>query len=219
MNNLSNDIAYLKSLTVGKDYHCGWMNDETLGLLTGLIKFYKPEIVIHTGFLWGKSSAFVLNALAELPIEESPETSTDQTFYNFTLSNAPKRSLYRVIAIDNNMFNLEVDDAASYLADSYGDFILCMGSSHDFFESNKEELKNLPRTGSIFGIVDGDHTAEGCMKDLVDMDYVGANVLIVDDTMWLPYLDTVCRDFAEKYNYSYMNHRLHSGLGVLVKNV
>ena len=214
MNNLKNHISYLKYLTENYNFHCGWMSDETLYLISGYIKYYKPSLVIHTGFLWGKSSAFVLDALQDEQIELNPENSRDQDFYNFCKEHSPQRTNYLLIAIDNNMFNLNIDLANKYLTDTCGHFLLYNMSSDQFFLENKD---NINKNETIMGIVDGDHTKDGCWNDLINLKSLNTKIIIVDDTIWIPYLDKLCQRFADEYNYDYINHKLYSGLGILIR--
>ena len=67
------------------------------------------------------------------------------------------------------------------------------------------------------GVVDGDHSSEGCRNDLEMLANLEAKIIIVDDTLWLPYLDTVCREFASEKHYDYINLELYTGLGILVR--
>ena len=55
--------------TTGGSIGTGWMHDEVCWLLHGLIRFYRPSLVIQTGHLWGKSALVVLDALEEHPLD------------------------------------------------------------------------------------------------------------------------------------------------------
>jgi hypothetical protein len=55
------------------------MVDETCWLLHGLIRFYRPSLVIQTGHLWGKSALVVLEALRWQPFDRTTGWETRST--------------------------------------------------------------------------------------------------------------------------------------------
>ena len=61
---LAQKVGILRK-TTGGSIGTGWMHDEVCWLLHGLIRFYRPSLVIQTGHLWGKSALVVLDALEE----------------------------------------------------------------------------------------------------------------------------------------------------------
>ena len=67
------------------------------------------------------------------------------------------------------------------------------------------------------GVVDGDHTFEGCYNDLVSLEKLNAQCIIVDDISYLPFLDECCKDFSIRYNYTYSSLYIYNGLGILTK--
>ncbi len=102
MRNLDR-LETLKSIT-GASTGCGWMVDDVAFLLYSLVKFYKPELVIQTGHLWGKSMFMVLEALTDgflesSPIESSP-VNADKVFSDFTASRSPRFGGKRAISMD-----------------------------------------------------------------------------------------------------------------------
>ncbi|XOB41508.1 MAG: hypothetical protein ACKKMS_02175 [Candidatus Nealsonbacteria bacterium] len=78
----------------GGSLNCGWMCDEIVFLLYSLVKVYKPELVIQTGHLWGKSICIVLDALTngflmgDYSIEDR-EQNGDLKFLEFLKKNKP----------------------------------------------------------------------------------------------------------------------------------
>lgn len=215
------DLKYLKSLLPERTFECGWSIDASLELIYGLIRFYKPDLVIHTGFLWGKSSLFVLEAFREYEIEHDYDIikNYDENFYKFLSKHIPQKRLYaKLIAIDNNMFNLNIEEASKYLKLIDKNFELYLMDSNKFWNKIFKGEIVLPAYLNLFGMVDGDHTVSGCEDDLINLADLNAKVIVVDDTIWLPELDEVCKKFSKEFNYSYINHKLYSGLGVLLKN-
>src|ERR1035437_5202837 len=97
---LSENVKALGELT-GKSWNCGWMFDEVAWLLHALVGFIRPEVVIQTGHLWGKSACVILDALKyQLEIEGS-HLQGDAAFGAFVKSHIPERtSPGRLISID-----------------------------------------------------------------------------------------------------------------------
>jgi hypothetical protein len=215
VDNLKEQIKHLKSLAMQRDFDCGWMRDETINLICAIIDYYKPDVVIHTGFLWGKSTACILNTVTKKTILLEPDNQyRDKNFNHFVDTHTPKTTFHHLLVTDPNMFDLDIDSAYEYLENEYPGSVVCYKlKSQDFF-LNVDDIQN---SQCLIGIIDGDHTKEGCLNDLVNLHNLGANVLMVDDTLWLPYLDELCREFARENNYDYTNYALYSGLGVLVR--
>lgn len=61
MNGLADAVGTLKSIT-GSSPSVGWLCDGVSFLLYGLVKFYRPQLVVQTGHLWGKSAAVILGS-------------------------------------------------------------------------------------------------------------------------------------------------------------
>ena len=68
MVSLAGKVGILRQ-TTGGSIGTGWMHDEVCWLLHGLIRFYRPTLVIQTGHLWGKSALVVLDALDDAPLD------------------------------------------------------------------------------------------------------------------------------------------------------
>jgi hypothetical protein len=67
------------------------------------------------------------------------------------------------------------------------------------------------------GIVDGDHSEEGCTGDLEGLRDLRAELIVVDDTCWLPLLGRVASGFAASNGYDYLNLPWYNGVGILLK--
>lgn len=212
-------IIRLKEIAIKSEFSCGWMRDETIDLVCSLLMYYKPDLVIHTGFLWGKSSKLILDTLKNLSLDYEPnkEIRRDEDFNKFVDNHTPAAKVGRLIAIDPNMFNLDIDNLVSSLRNNYTNFAFYNMTSQEFFKNVSLTMK--PTFTKLAGVIDGDHTLEGCRNDLQELHKLGASIMFVDDTIWLPYLNDLCKDFAAKNDYSYINFALYSGLGVLVRNV
>jgi len=84
-------------------------------------------------------------------------------------------------------------------------------TSVEFFDTFTEDVRHL----RLLGIVDGDHSPEGCLKDLIALEKLGARQILVDDTNWLPPLKRVAETFAAEHGYNFMNLDLYNGVGLL----
>lgn len=215
---LIGNVEKLKEYQKDKSYYCNWMKDGLAYFVYSLVLLYKPDVVVHTGFLWGKSSAFILEALnsVETPIE-SDIYGRDVDCTDFVNKNTPSAKAGKLIAVDPNIFSLDTKSATELLESQF-DFEFYNMKSTDYFEIHSASLLNSYNGKTILGVVDGDHTDTGCMLDLVNLHNIGCRIMLVDDTSWLPNLNKVCIEFAEAHNYMYNNYDLYSGLGVLVKN-
>lgn len=209
-------IGHLRFLIKDKEFECGWMSDYTLSLVTAFIKYYRPDWIIHTGVLWGKSTAYILETLDTMSYDyDFEEVTTDRDYSNFINRNRRKIRNTGVILIDPDVFNLEIDKIVDYLRQEYPKIHVeyykeCSG---DFFKYAK-----LPEHEFLLGIVDGDHTPDGCKLDLINLANAQAEVIIVDDVSWLPELDKVCSEFAEWHGYKYTKFEFDSGIGLLTKD-
>lgn len=215
---LTTNVEYLKRKQENLDYPCNWMHDEVAHLVYSYVLYYHPDLVIHTGFLWGKSSAVILEALVSIaPALEGQPFGKDIECEDFISKHSRPALEGKLIAVDPNIFNLDIRDSLVYLSNQF-DFDFYKMESKDFFSKHSNKISKSYKDKLIMGIVDGDHTEQGCERDLAGLHNLNAKVILVDDTIWLPYLDAVCREFAYKWGYDYINHRLYTGLGVLIKN-
>lgn len=216
MKKLTQLVNDLKTNALKHDFECGWMRDETINLICAYLKFYKPDVVIHTGFLWGKSSAFICDAISnyDLKIDNSVDCR-DYDYTHFVDRNTPQNKHGYLIAVDPNIFELDIEEAEKLINSVYGNLTLYKTTSKNFFSFYYPKLEIHPNC--LVGIVDGDHTNEGCYSDLVHLGNLGAKLILVDDTIWLSSLKEVCKKFAEEFNYDFLFVDLYSGLGVLIR--
>ncbi len=220
ISNLASSIERLKRVT-GGSRNCGWMCDEVAFLLYAMVKFFKPEVLIQTGHLWGKSATVVLEAmtdgfLAERGGLETEFQNADQKFATFLKEHSPiKPRSPRVISVDPEPMGVEHWHAGvELLQKSYpGAFQFKQMTSAAFFADFQEDLSGQ----RLMGIVDGDHSPEGCRFDLEHLARLNAKVILVDDTNWLPKLKPVAESFARERGYNFINLDLYNGVGLLTK--
>lgn len=213
-------VNLLREIT-GGSRSCGWMFDETAFLLYGLVKFYKPQLVIQTGHLWGKSALFVLEALNDGLFThnflEEKEQSADARFTRFVISHKPLVYSSQFISIDPNP--IDVPDwrkGIEQLRDWYDNFAFYEMTSDEFFHENQEWLRSKSSGSRIMGIVDGDHSPQGCLNDLDNLGELNAGLIIVDDTIWLPQLGKVAKQFASSRGYQFLDFAFYNGVAILV---
>jgi hypothetical protein len=222
INALAANVERLKRIT-GASKSCGWMYDEVAFLLYGLVKFYKPDVVIQTGHLWGKSACVVLEALtdgflgARGGLEEF-EQNQHEKFNTFVRERSPKQCpAPRMISIDPWPHLMDVAhpyEGIELMKRLYpGQFEFHKVKSGDFFQQFTENLSGQ----RVMGIVDGDHTPEGCLLDLENFARLRAVLILVDDTLWLPELKTTTEKFAAEHGYNFLNLDLYNGMGVLTR--
>lgn len=216
---LIKNLARLKSFVRGS-YGCGWMFDGVARMVYELAVFYRPALVIQTGYLWGKSSLVILEALSDRTAWETGDLQDkgDKYFYDFTAANVPEPlASPRLISIDPNKHRLPVAEGVKFLRETYGNFELREETSKAFFEREAEKIRAGYSGQTILGVVDGDHSEEGCRLDLENFAGMGCRVIAVDDTAWIPHIGELAEDFAHRNGYYFINHRLYNGLGILVK--
>ena len=218
----------LRKIT-GGSLSTGWMRDEVAFILYAFVKWFKPELVIQTGHLWGKSAIIATEALYDgfltggatgLTIENEPQEG-DKKAADFTAINSPRPALApKFISIDPHPKNVPQAEAGiRYLKSLYGDsFEFHQMSSFDFFQTRTAQLQKDFHGTRILGIVDGDHSWAGCMADLTHLAKLGAQLIFVDDTLWLPHLGRAAREFARRENYNLLDLSLYNGIGVLWKD-
>lgn len=201
-------LEHLWAMTQGSSV-CGWMVDEVANFVGSLIVLYKPSLVIQTGHLWGKSAFYVLEALTNFESFEPMERMGDPAYRDFVLENTPKRSKCKLISVDPSPLGVgDFQVGVTCLKDWYGDaFEFHQMPSEKFFAQFKCENER------IVGIVDGDHTRDGCGKDIDALMGLGAELIIVDDTAWLPELNVVCSVLP----YKHVRFPYYNGISVLVK--
>jgi hypothetical protein len=212
---LAENVKALGELTK-KSGNCGWMFDEVAWLLHALISFTRPEVVIQTGHLWGKSACVILDALQyKLEIEGNPRQG-DAAFDAFVRLQIPERlAPGRLISVDPGGF---ADGGYGWLKEKYpGQFEHYDITSGEFFRVYGDSQKVFLQGREVFGLVDGDHTPEGCWKDLVALADLGARILFVDDTAWLKELEPICAAFAASNGYQFLQLPYMNGVGLLVK--
>jgi hypothetical protein len=212
---LSDNVQELGRVT-GKSGSCGWMFDEVAWFLHALVGLVRPEIVIQTGHLWGKSACVILNALTyELKIEGNAPQG-DGAFDSFVREHT--RPLGgKLISIDPGPVGVANNAAGfEFLTQTYGNrFVYRNMLSEEFFADVK--TKDLYLGKRILGVVDGDHHVEGCMGDLRGLMKLCAEVIFVDDTTYVPELYSVCVKSAVVHDYQFLNLQYLNGVGLLVR--
>jgi cephalosporin hydroxylase len=209
----------------GGSLSCGWMYDDVAFFLYSLVKFYKPELVIQTGHLWGKSALITLEGINDGFLNgdseiDDKEQNSDKEFSNFVFAHKPRlNSKPKFISIDPGPQNVPNSAAGiDYLKQIHPNFEFHEKFSTKFFEENSEDIKSRFAGQRIMGIVDGDHTWMGCLQDLESLAALNAQLILVDDTIWLPDLARVTRAFAKRYGYDFLNLSLHNGVALLYKD-
>jgi cephalosporin hydroxylase len=221
IDSLSSNIERLKRVT-GGSRNCGWMCDEVALLLYALVKFYKPDLVIQTGHLWGKSACVVLEAMTDGFLGnrggmEATFQDADRVFADFVRSRTPRNARSpRLISIDPEPMGVEHAHAGiELLRQMYpGHFDFRPMTSVQFFESFDEDIAGL----RVMGIVDGDHSPEGCLADLEALARLGADTMLVDDTNWLPKLKGVTVSFADRAGFARFTFEPYNGLSLLARH-
>ncbi len=222
MHDLKDTIETLKR-TTGTPKCTGWMYDEQGLLIYSLVKYVKPEIVIQTGHLWGKSSCFILEALNDgllntLTLEDAQKS--DKNYTDFVDNHKPKvQTGAKLISVDpfkspERHTPPRWQEGIEYLRKKYGDsFEFHNQTSDDFFRQNRDKYVGR----HVLSVVDGDHSTEGLKRDLDNLNYIKCKYIIVDDVMFLPNLGKACEDFAKENNYNYSPINLYNGFGLLTK--
>jgi cephalosporin hydroxylase len=219
---IRNDYSIMKKIAEPISFGCGWMVDDIAHLVYSLVIFYKPDIVIQTGHLWGKSARLILEALSinELPLNlEIERPIRDAAFDEFVIKNTPKTKRGILVSIDPNSFGIN-ETVFDFLKNKYPNFYFYKMGSREYFGQNITPLLSeyTEKGKTILGVIDGDHTAEGCVRDLEFMNILRTQIIVVDDTLWIPHIDKICKHFTEIHPYTYANFPLYNGIGVLVRN-
>ena len=214
--NLRATVKELGDVT-GKSDSCGWMFDEVAWLLHAFVIFIRPEIVIQTGHLWGKSACMILHALRYQMEIEGNTPQGDAAFDTFVHSRIAERpSFGQLISVDPGGY---AKGGYDWLTEHFpGQFKHYQITSADFFEAEGKRLKDEYAGKEVFGVVDGDHSIEGCRKDLLALIELGARVIFVDDTEWLKELCDVSREVATANGYQFINLNYLNGVALLVRS-
>ncbi len=187
------------------------MHDEVCWLLFGLIRFYKPAVVIQAGHLWGKSALVVLEAMCADPELDSGPMG-DSEYASFVSHNSPSDGRGELHSVDPKPQGVPNPDAGIKLLKKW-----YPGAFHFHPQDSEEFFANLdPPDARLFGIVDGDHTPAGCRADLEALADLGAGMVFLDDTAWVPTL-AECGRALQLRGYSVMEFPDYNGCVVLVK--
>ena len=209
----------------GRSHSVGWIFDEPAFFLYGFVKFFKPELIIQTGHLWGKSAEIMLEALNDGFLEDGAKIEEklpdgDPRSSAFIIANSPvyHRSP-KLISIDPFIKKIpHQDDGIEYLKQIHPNFEFHRMRSIDFFSAEGERLKRDYSGARILGFVDGDHSWGGALYDMEYLVDIGAEVIIVDDTIWLPHLGRAAREFAFRHPaYQLLDLTLYTGTAVFWK--
>lgn len=219
---LDEKVQALRALTGGSK-SCGWVYDEIGFLLYSLIKFYKPALVVQTGHLWGKSACIMLEALTDgfltgTACLDPSKQSADERFSEFVAAHAPSPyDIPKVISVDPGPLDVPNPyGGIEHLKQEYpGHFEFYNLPSHEFFRVYGRSLRSQFENKRILGVVDGDHSPNGCLDDLINMRALGAGMIFVDDTRWLPYIGTLSKAFAGKYGYGFLELPHYNGVAIL----
>ncbi len=216
-------LAKLKEITKASD-RTGWMVDEVAFHIYSLVKFYKPSLIIQIGHLWGKSALFLLEALTDgflmdgERIEEGV-LSGDKKFLSFVKTQWPKVKSGKLISVDAFPYG-DWKQGIAYLEKLYGKnrFEFVVEKSDNFFENRSDAIKKKYYGKTILGVVDGDHSYNACLNDLIGMAKLDASHIIVDDLKWIPHIQKACNDFVHAHPEYYLSIFLvYNGLAVLSK--
>lgn len=212
-DSLASRVRELYAVT-GGSLSCGWMCDEVARFMSALVSFWKPDLVIQTGHLWGKSAAAVLDGFIPYSPMEKADNG-DQKFRDFVAAGTPVAAKTRLISVDPKPMDVPHPTlGVLYLQAEFPgwlDFRRC--TSVEFFRDFAPE----PHERRIMGIVDGDHTDAGCLGDLTGLSRLGAGLIVVDDTTWLPSLAGVAMRFAAEHGYERARFNEYNGITVLTR--
>lgn len=206
----ANLIKELKQVTGGSD-RAGWMCDGVCSLLYALVQFYRPELVIQTGHLWGKSALVILMALTDPLLASEPECDrgTDENPRKYELEHFPLPCRGKLISIDPVLD----DSGVKWLRAHYDNVEIERIRSQEWFDQHASLYKGL----RVMGVVDGDHEPEPCRADLEGLAIMQAGLIFVDDTSLIQHIERVAREFAAVHNYGFVNLPWYNGVGILAK--
>lgn len=204
-------IEDLKRIT-GASTNCGWICDEVAWFIHSLVRFHRPELVIQTGHLWGKSAAAILEAFTDCEPLELTQQNADVKFAEFVERGRPRPKAQKLISIDPEPMGVpHWPSGIDYLRALWGE-------SFEFRQQTSQEFfRDFTTDASLMGFVDGDHTDRGCEDDMRSLAKLGAKAIIVDDILWLPSLQYVVKDFADANGYGVSIHKVYNGIAVLTR--
>lgn len=135
-------------------------------------------------------------------ISMDKDQNADPQFSKFVSYHQPLPSSSKFISMDPDPCGVpNWIKGVEQLKDWYPNFSFYHMTSDEFFQKNIELLKSECQSKRVMGIVDGDHTPSGCLKDLENLYKLNTGLIIVDDTIWLPQLGNTAKQFAVKRNY------------------
>jgi hypothetical protein len=213
--------ATLKGLYDANSSSCGWMCDEVAFLLYSMVKFTRPEVVVQTGHLWGKSALMVLEAMTDGFITEQPIEAdawrADRDFSNFVTSRTPP------VPASPRMVSIDIatpDDGVRWLQETYPGFEFITASSPAFFASPAAADLAAECAGKrVLVIVDGEHSYHSASADMEGVVLLNRPVIFLDDTRWIPHLAALARDFAGRHAYQVIEFPWYNGVCLLVPEV
>lgn len=214
MNKNLSQMIELINIT-GTSTGCGWLHDEPAKLLQAIINYSKPEIVIQTGHLWGKSALIILQSLDEMYTEQVEVQNAHALFESFVKTNTPSRPSNPPILHSIDPYCLHVPNAKKgidYLEINYPNFKFFFTKSSDYFKNI-----SFDKSKRIMGFVDGDHSYLGAYEDMVNLALLKAQVIVLDDTSWIPYLKRAAIRIARIYDYSMSEFPYYNGTIILTK--
>ena len=210
-------LSHLKEITGGSYIDCGYMYDEVALLVYSLIKFYKPNVIIQTGHLWGKSALIGLEALTDGFTQtisngfETEDQLSDVKYNKFVKNHKPEQVNPIFISIDPifPVMAAKYKDGIEFLREQYPAFQFIKDSSHNALP--KLEINS----DRVLCIVDGDHTFGGCLQDLQNMNRFNPLLQIVDDTLFLDDCGDACLTFAKQQNKEATFFDLYNGICII----
>lgn len=215
-------VRELRRIT-GGSRNCGWMSDEQAFLLYALIKRFRPEVVLQTGHLWGKSALVIAEALddgflMEENVMEDEKQEAHVVYSAFVASNTPKPTKGILISIDPLPRNVpDWRAGVEYIRSHHPSFVFHQMLSTEYFLRVRNGTLPSPKGKRLMGIVDGDHSYLGCLIDIRNFHNLGADIIIVDDTSWIPFTRRACERFARRNGYSFCHLPDYNGLGILAR--